>query len=216
MENNQHRAHSRTLELVEPSPPGPVPGGLGRIESVWRPVLVKIASVAAGMLGLAGIGLFATLEANPNAGSSRVSSWLASSRTEVTANAAAVLPLALPTFAEPTPPADEGSPPTAPLPRSETPTPENEEPPAAPRTGLTPDGKVILNTANVDELQRLPGIGKKRAEKILELRAKLGRFRKPTDLLRVRGVGVKSLQRMLPHLVVDPPEPAPPESTPPK
>ena len=42
---------------------------------------------------------------------------------------------------------------------------------------------------------------------------RLKRFRRPTDLLRVRGIclgsrlGPKTLRRMLPHLVVDPPPP---------
>jgi competence protein ComEA len=77
---------------------------------------------------------------------------------------------------------------------------------------VTADGKVILNTASAADLQRLPGIGKKRAEKIIALRAKLKRFRKATDLLRVRGIGVKSLRKMLPHLVVDPPESTTPDA----
>lgn len=68
--------------------------------------------------------------------------------------------------------------------------------------------KVILNTATADELRRLPGVGPRRAEQILELRQKLGRFRKITDLLRVKGIGPKSLKRMMPLVLLDPP-PAP-------
>lgn len=71
--------------------------------------------------------------------------------------------------------------------------------------GVTPDGKVILNTAGVSDLQRLPGVGKRRAEQIIALRARLKRFRKTTDLLRVKGIGVRGLRRMQPHLVLDPP-----------
>ena len=81
----------------------------------------------------------------------------------------------------------------------------NPDVPAAPRAGLTPDGKVILNLASAEELTRLPGVGLRRAEAIVKLREKLGRFRRVTDLLRVRGIGPKGLQRMLPHLVLDPP-----------
>jgi competence protein ComEA len=75
--------------------------------------------------------------------------------------------------------------------------------PAVP--GVTPDGKVILNIAGVSDLQRLPGVGKRRAEQIIALRARLKRFRKTTDLLRVKGIGVRGLRRMQPHLVLDPP-----------
>jgi len=76
--------------------------------------------------------------------------------------------------------------------------------------GLTPDGKVILNQAGVGDLTRLPGVGPKRAEAILALRQRLGRFRRPTDLLRVRGIGPATLQKMQPHFVLDPPPPPPP------
>jgi competence ComEA-like helix-hairpin-helix protein len=80
--------------------------------------------------------------------------------------------------------------------------------PAVP--GVTADGKVILNTAAVSDLTRLPGVGKRRAEQIVALRARLKRFKKTTDLLRVKGIGVRGLRRMQPHLVLDPP--AAPES----
>ncbi|MCK6535055.1 MAG: helix-hairpin-helix domain-containing protein [Polyangiaceae bacterium] len=92
--------------------------------------------------------------------------------------------------------------------------PEPEPPPPAragverPRTpsaALTADGKVILNLAEVDDLRRLPGIGKRRAEAILELRARLKRFRRVSDLLRVRGLGVRAVRRLTPLVVLDPP-----------
>jgi competence protein ComEA len=77
-------------------------------------------------------------------------------------------------------------------------------------SGITPDGKVVLNLANAEELTRLPSVGPKRAQAILTLRARLKRFRRATELLRVRGIGPKTLKRMLPHLVVDAPAPAAP------
>ncbi|MBN1608125.1 MAG: helix-hairpin-helix domain-containing protein [Polyangiaceae bacterium] len=77
-------------------------------------------------------------------------------------------------------------------------------------SGITPDGKVVLNLADAEELTRLPSVGPKRAQAILALRARLKRFRRATDLLRVRGIGPKTLKRMLPHLVVDAPAPAVP------
>jgi competence protein ComEA len=71
--------------------------------------------------------------------------------------------------------------------------------------GVTADGKVILNLASATELTKLPGVGMKRAEAIVALRTKLKRFRQPTDLLRVKGIGPRGLKRMLPHLVLDAP-----------
>ncbi len=72
-------------------------------------------------------------------------------------------------------------------------------------TGLTADGRVILNKANVQELTLLPGIGQKRAAKIVELRERLGGFKRISDLLRVRGIGNKSLRKLMPHLILNPP-----------
>ncbi len=74
-----------------------------------------------------------------------------------------------------------------------------------PRQGVLPDGRVVLNLADEQDLRKLPGIGASRAAAILALRAKLGRFRVPRDLLRVRGIGVKMLRRLEPRVVVDPP-----------
>lgn len=76
------------------------------------------------------------------------------------------------------------------------------------QSGLTADGKVILNVANADELRHIPGVGQKRAESILKLREKLKRFRRVTELLRVKGIGPRSLKRMQAHFVLDPPPPA--------
>jgi competence protein ComEA len=73
-------------------------------------------------------------------------------------------------------------------------------------SGVTSDGRVILNLASADELRKLPGVGQKRAEAIVALRQKLGKFKRPTDLLRIRGIGTKRLKQMLPKLVVDPPK----------
>jgi competence protein ComEA len=70
---------------------------------------------------------------------------------------------------------------------------------------ITPDGKVILNLAGEEDLRRLPGIGPSKAKAIVELRAKLGKFRRAEDLLRVKGIGRKKLARLRPLLLIDPP-----------
>lgn len=87
---------------------------------------------------------------------------------------------------------------------------------SAPPRGVTDDGKVILNTAGVDDLVRLPGVGKRRAEAIVALRQRLRRFKRVHDLLRVRGIGPRSLRRMMPHLVLDPPQKDPAPENPPQ
>ena len=66
---------------------------------------------------------------------------------------------------------------------------------------------MILNVATQDELRRLPGIGPSKAEAIVELRTRLKKFRRVTERLRVRGIGPKSLKRLEPLVVLDPPTP---------
>ena len=67
-------------------------------------------------------------------------------------------------------------------------------------TRATPDDPVDLNTAREADLRRLPGVGAKRAEAILALRARLpgGRFRQLEDLLKVKGIGRAMLKRIHP------------------
>lgn len=74
--------------------------------------------------------------------------------------------------------------------------------------GLTADGKVILNLATADDLRHLPGVGQKRADAILALRTRLGRFKQVSDLLRVKGIGVRGLKKIVPHVVLDAAKPA--------
>ena len=69
----------------------------------------------------------------------------------------------------------------------------------------TADGKTVLNLASEQDLEGLPSIGPKRAQAIVALRAELGRFRKLEDLLRVRGIGRRLLERLRPLVVLDPP-----------
>jgi competence protein ComEA len=73
--------------------------------------------------------------------------------------------------------------------------------------GMTEDGKVILNLASVEDLRHLPGVGQKRADAILALRSRLGRFKQVNDLLRVKGIGVRGLKKIMPHVVLDAPKP---------
>jgi competence protein ComEA len=51
--------------------------------------------------------------------------------------------------------------------------------------------KVNLNTATLEELMTLDGIGQKVAERILSFREKNGPFQNPEDLMMVKGVGEK-------------------------
>ena len=66
-----------------------------------------------------------------------------------------------------------------------------------------PDTRVVdLNKATAAELETLPHVGPKRAEAILAMRAKVGRFRNVEDLLKVKGIGRGTLKRMRSRLTV--------------
>ena len=61
------------------------------------------------------------------------------------------------------------------------------EPPAPAQ--VQEEGLVDLNTAGLEELTALPGIGEVRARAILEDRAANGPYRYPEELIRVKGIG---------------------------
>lgn len=63
--------------------------------------------------------------------------------------------------------------------------------------------KININEASVEQLIRLPGIGNKTANAILELRASIGRFSKPEDLLKVKGIGKTKLDRIKPLIIFE-------------
>jgi len=64
---------------------------------------------------------------------------------------------------------------------------------------LSPDA-VNINTASVGELERLPHIGRKTAETIIQFRAENGPFRRPEYLLQVRGISEKRFLEIRPYL----------------
>jgi competence ComEA-like helix-hairpin-helix protein len=53
-----------------------------------------------------------------------------------------------------------------------------------------------VNRAGAEELVLLPGIGPRLAERIIETRRSAGGFSSPDDILQVRGIGEKVLQKM--------------------
>ena len=60
------------------------------------------------------------------------------------------------------------------------------EPPVGPEIA---EGAVNINTAGLEELMTLPGIGEARARAILDDREANGPFIYPEDLTRVKGIG---------------------------
>ena len=61
---------------------------------------------------------------------------------------------------------------------------------------------INLNAATVDQLETLPGIGRKTAERIIEYRTKSGGFKRIEDLMNVKGIGEKSFLKLKPLIAV--------------
>lgn len=109
---------------------------------------------------------------------------------------------------EAAPPATSATPsasPSTPLPTATPPptTPATGEPAEAPpavthSARATPEDPVYVNEADATELRRLPGIGAKRADAILALRARKQKFTRVEELLTVKGIGPKSLAKLRP------------------
>jgi competence protein ComEA len=146
--------------------------------------LARAALVAAGLALLAVIGRAA------GTGSVTPTSALAAAPPQSSAQALVTRPApaagadAVPVVASS--PAPAASPPTS-------------------RGPASPDDPVLLNSASVEDLRRLPGIGEKRAAAIIALRTHLGRLRAIEDLMKVKGIGRATLKRLRPLVRLDAP-----------
>ncbi|MFV0387880.1 MAG: ComEA family DNA-binding protein [Pyrinomonadaceae bacterium] len=58
------------------------------------------------------------------------------------------------------------------------------------------EARIDINSAGVEELQTLPGIGLKRATAIVDYRHKYGRFHEISQLMLVKGIGKKRFQKI--------------------
>ena len=64
------------------------------------------------------------------------------------------------------------------------------------------DGPVPLNSATLEELDTLPGIGPVTAQAILDYREANGPFSSLDELTNVYGIGEKTLEKIRPYLVL--------------
>ncbi len=78
-------------------------------------------------------------------------------------------------------------------------------------TASDAQGTVNIQTASVEELQRLPGIGPSKAAAIVAQRERSA-FRRIEDILRVRGIGRATFRRLRPMLTVSGPTTLAPET----
>jgi len=60
--------------------------------------------------------------------------------------------------------------------------------------------RIDVNRAGVQEISIIPGISDETAQALVEVRSRTGGFRRPEDLLRVRGIKERRLKKILPFL----------------
>lgn len=60
--------------------------------------------------------------------------------------------------------------------------------------------KLLLNSAEREDLEGLPGIGATIAGRIVEYRRQHGEFYSLDELLKIKGIGPKTLERIKPYL----------------
>jgi competence ComEA-like helix-hairpin-helix protein len=71
-----------------------------------------------------------------------------------------------------------------------------------------PAHPIDLNTATIEQLEQLPGIGPVTAKRIVEFREKSGPFRKVEDLLAIPRITKARLEKLRPYVTVKPGKPA--------
>ncbi len=64
--------------------------------------------------------------------------------------------------------------------------------------------KININTASLDDLQKLPRIGEKIAQRILDFRKANGNFKKVEELMKVKGIGEKLFNQIKEQVTVGP------------
>jgi competence protein ComEA len=70
-------------------------------------------------------------------------------------------------------------------------------------SGAEESAKTNINTATVEELASLQGIGEKKAESIVEHRGKVGPFTTIEDLKDVKGIGDKIFDKIKDQIAVE-------------
>jgi competence ComEA-like helix-hairpin-helix protein len=68
-----------------------------------------------------------------------------------------------------------------------------------------PKDPIDLNSASLEQLEQLPGIGPSTAKAIVQFREKSGPFERVEDLLAIHGISKKRLEKLRPYVVVRPP-----------
>ena len=71
----------------------------------------------------------------------------------------------------------------------------------SPAQSVAPSANAVnINTASIDEIEKLPHIGRKTAETIVAFREENGPFRRPEHLMLIRGMSEKRFAELRPYL----------------
>ena len=70
------------------------------------------------------------------------------------------------------------------------------EPTATPTFVNSPDERVNINTASLQELMSLPTIGQAIGSRIIEYRKRHGRFKHPSDVIIIRGISERKFRQI--------------------
>jgi len=74
----------------------------------------------------------------------------------------------------------------------------------SPSSNLNPPvTQVNINTADEKELDTLPGIGPVKAKAILDYRKKNGQFKAKRDIIKVKGIGEKTYEKLADKITVN-------------
>jgi competence protein ComEA len=62
------------------------------------------------------------------------------------------------------------------------------------KEGKDKAGLININTAGPEQLKKLPRIGEKMSQRIIEYRKKNGKFKRIEDIMKVKGIGEKTFK----------------------
>jgi len=71
---------------------------------------------------------------------------------------------------------------------------------AGAQSGQPAAAQIDINSASAEQLTAIPGIGQVMAQRIVQFREEQGPFKRVEDLLKIKGIGEKSFQRIRPYV----------------
>jgi len=72
----------------------------------------------------------------------------------------------------------------------------------SPAPNATVSGKININSASASELESLPSIGPKLAERIIDYRNANGSFKSPEEIINVKGIGPKTFEKFKDQITI--------------